>query len=88
MPRQWPPLTAAEIRDCLRRLGWVHERTESTHETWTHVATRRVVVVDSKWSPASSTLIQHFVEQQMGESREGFYCATKTTAKKINKKPR
>jgi predicted RNA binding protein YcfA (HicA-like mRNA interferase family) len=83
VPKQWPPLTADEIRDCLKALGWVFDRRESSHEVWVHETTRQIAVVDVKWNPISSSLHTHLVTAELKLKRLVFYGATKRSARKI-----
>lgn len=88
MPKQWPPLTADEIGACLKALGFVRDRDESSHQIWVHEETRQIVPVDTKWKPVSSSLLKHIVTEQLRMKREEFYGATKSTAKKIGLRKR
>lgn len=83
MARGWPPLTWREIVDCLVALGWVYDRTESSHVVYVHPPTGRAVPVDTNWNPAGSPLMSHFVKYEVAVKRETFYRATKATARKI-----
>lgn len=87
MPKQWPPLTADEIGACLKKLGFHRDHDQSSHQIWVNDATHQVVPIDTKWKPCSSAMLKHVVEQQLRMTRERFYGATKTTAKKIGVKP-
>jgi predicted RNA binding protein YcfA (HicA-like mRNA interferase family) len=83
VPKGWPPLTWQEIVACLEALGFVYDRTESSHRVYVHLTRRRTVPVSTNWSPCSGPMIKHLVVTQAGLTREAFYRATKATARKI-----
>jgi predicted RNA binding protein YcfA (HicA-like mRNA interferase family) len=83
LPRGWPPLTWQEIVACLVALGFVLDRTESSHRIYVNEARHLIVPVDTNWMPCSGPTIKHLVVDQAQVSRETFYRATKATAKKI-----
>lgn len=90
MPRRYPPLTPGEVRDILRNAGFVLLRTESSHEHWEHAdvgGRRRLVTVDSAYDQFDSDRIQTMIAQS-GMDRVEFYCQTRGTARKINKRVR
>ena len=83
MPRGWPPLTWREIVACLEALGFVYDRTQSSHVVYVHHGRRRTVPVDTNWDPCSGPTLSRLVKDQAGVSREAFYGSTKATRKKI-----
>jgi predicted RNA binding protein YcfA (HicA-like mRNA interferase family) len=83
VPRGWPPLHWREICDCLKALGFVHDRTESSHQIWIHPDRRMIVPVDTNWAPCSGPMVKHLVTAQAQVTREEFYRSTKATSKKL-----
>lgn len=83
MPRAWPPLTVAEIADCLRALDCTMDRQQSSHQVWVHRQSGRIGVLDTKWNAVSGPTLKHLVSEQLGFSREVFYRATTRSARKI-----
>ena len=87
MPKKFPPLTRSEIIEILRARGFMFIRRKSTHlhyEGTTHKK-KRLATVDDGIDEYSDDLLKSIIGQS-GLSREEFYCSTKSTAKKINKK--
>ena len=86
MPRKYPPLTPDEVKAILKAWRFTHIRTESSHESWEGTVNRltRNVQVDTKYPQFSIERIKVMISQS-GLTRDQFYRATKTTAKKINK---
>ncbi len=88
MPKKYPPLTVADVRAILKAAGFLHSRTESSHEFWEHEdigGRRRFVTVDTGYSEFDQSLIKTMIAQS-GLSRDDFYCQVASTARKINKR--
>ena len=83
MPRGWPPLTWQKVAACLEALGFVYDRTESSHMSYVHPTRRLTVPVDKNWNPCSGPTICRMVKDQVRVSRKEFYGATKETRRKI-----
>jgi predicted RNA binding protein YcfA (HicA-like mRNA interferase family) len=83
VPRGWPPLTWREIVACLEALGFVYDRTESSHRVYVHPTRRLTVPVDTNWNPCSGPTVKHVVILQARLSRDAFYGSTKATRRKI-----
>jgi predicted RNA binding protein YcfA (HicA-like mRNA interferase family) len=67
----------------LKGLGFVfHRQGKGSHEIWIHMKTRRSVTVDAHYPQIDVSLMKVMVRES-GVTRETFYGATKTTAKKI-----
>ena len=91
MPKKYPQLSRREVLGILKAWNFCYKRShgdDDFYEGFTH-GRRRLVKVQSKvkafWTDRIISMIA-----QSGLSREEFYGATKTTAKKINvpfKKP-
>ena len=68
---------------CLEALGFIYDRTESSHRVYVHLVRRRTVTIDTNWDPCSGPMVCHVVKDQVGVSRETFYRATRATERKI-----
>jgi len=71
------PLTCAEVKRILKRLGFAPEpRSGTSHEKWIKIDGSRkyVVTVDCPKQPFSHDLIR-YMAVQAGVSREAFYAA-------------
>ena len=86
MAKKYPPLSVREVQSILRAWGFRHVRTRSSHEQWLGKVGEldRLVTVDTKYAQFDEKIVGLMIGQS-GLSREEFYCATKTTARKINK---
>lgn len=82
--RKYPPLKQSEMRAILEALGFELDRSNK-HPVYERPADgvrgRRVVPLDD-YDEFDQTLIKRMIEQT-GFTREEFYGATKSTAKKI-----
>lgn len=88
MPRRYPPLTPADVRDILKAAGFVLDRTQGSHEHWEHESLggkRRLVTVDGAYPEFGTDRIRTMIAQS-GISRDDFYRQTAGTARKINKR--
>jgi len=74
------------MRECLIGLGWLYDHSESSHETWVHVKTRQIAVLDTNWDPVSGPMVCHFVRQELKLTRDTFYGASKSTRRKIGRR--
>ncbi len=85
--KKYPSLTVREIQAILEARGFTLLHTSSSHEQWGHDNIddkKRLVTVDTH-GDFGIDLIRSMIRQS-GLTREQFYCSTKKTAKKINKK--
>lgn len=89
MPKKYPTLTPRDVKDILKANGFVLKDTEGSHEQYEGVikGIKRKVTVDITEKDFGDELISSMIRQS-GLSRNEFYCSTKHTAKKINKKLR
>ncbi len=87
MPKKYPPLTPGEVIAILKAWGFRFDRNKGSHEQYEGFigGERKLVTVDTAISAFSDFLMGSMISQS-GLSRDNFYCATKGTAKKINKK--
>lgn len=85
--KKFPPLEPREIKQILLARGFVLDRTEGDHEYYVRVVRGkdRVVQIDTG-CPLISDYWLKLTIKQSGLTREEFYCSTRGTAKKINKK--
>ncbi len=86
MPRKYPPLTPAQVRDILQRHGFALRGTEGSHEQWVHDSVNgkpRHVTVDSGYREFDDDRIKTMIAQS-GLSREEFYGVTKAGRKRLN----
>jgi hypothetical protein len=83
--RKFPPLKQAEMVSIFISLGFVLDRSNK-HPVYERAADKkrpRAVVPVDDYDEFDETLIKSMISQS-GFSREEFYGATKTTAKKVN----
>lgn len=87
MPKKYPPLTYQEVIAILKVRGFFLKDQEGSHEQYDNIvkSKKRKVTVDKNDSPYNDFIIKSMI-QQSGLSREEFYTAIKSTAKKINLK--
>lgn len=87
MPKKYPPLSYQEVLAILKIRGFTFKDQEGSHEQYEGVikGKTRKVTVDRNDSPYDDFIIKSML-QQSGLTRDEFYTATKTTAKKINMK--
>ena len=87
MPKKYPQLTYEEVVAILKARGFIFKDQRGSHEQYegTYNNIVRKVTVDVHDSPYDDFLIKSMISQS-GMSREYFYSATKTTAKKLNLK--
>ena len=87
MPKKSPPLTPQEVITILKKRGLRFDTQEGSHEQYegTIKGKQRKVTVDTAEKEFDNFLIQSMIRQS-GLSRKEFYCSTKSTAAKINKK--
>jgi predicted RNA binding protein YcfA (HicA-like mRNA interferase family) len=85
MPRQYPPLTPAEVIDILKARGFALARTRGGHEYYLGSirGQARLVTVSIHYREFSAQRIVDMIAQS-GMTREEFYGSTKHSAKKIN----
>jgi predicted RNA binding protein YcfA (HicA-like mRNA interferase family) len=85
MPKRYPPLSRREVLAILKALGFELDRTAGSHENYVAFTKEknRVVTVATNKSDFPGHHVKTFIRQS-GFSREDFYGAIKSTAKKIN----
>ncbi len=85
MPKQYPPLTPAEVVKILLARAFVWERTRASHEYYRGLVRGRIrnVTVDRHYSELDVKRVRDMIDQS-SLSRDEFYGSTKETAKKIN----
>ena len=85
MPKKFPSLTYQEVITILKVRGFEFKDQQGSHEQYEAIIKnkKRKVTVDKNDSPYDDFILRSMVEQS-GLSREEFYTATKSTAKKIN----
>lgn len=88
--RRYPALSCSEAKAILRALGFARRKNNAgSHEDWVRNDPKKgflKVTVDCPKAPFDVFLIKSMISQA-GTGRVSFYCATKKTAKKINKSP-
>lgn len=74
MSRWKRPLTAREVRQILRRLGFEHRNTEGGHEQWVRRDPMpfRKVTLDAHLQPFADTLVR-YMAMQAGVTVREFY---------------
>ena len=84
MPKRYPPLTPPEVSSILSARGFVSDRSKGSHVQYrgTIRGVTRYVTVDTGKHEYSDFLMQSMIRQS-GMTREEFYGATKSTARKI-----
>jgi len=87
LPKKHPPLKPSEVISILRARTIIYIGTEGSHAQYEGMikGKKRKVTVDMSEPEFDDFLIKSMIAQS-GLSREEFYCSTKNTAKKINKK--
>ena len=85
MPKQYPPLTPADVVKILLVRGFVWERTRASHEFYRGTVRGRVcnVTVDRHYPEFDVKRVRDMIDQS-GLTREEFFGSTKETARKIN----
>jgi len=81
--KKYPTLTPDEVIKILAAKGFLYTGTEGSHRQYEKGS--RKVTVDVAMRDYGIDLMQSMIRQS-GMDREEFYCATKATAKKINKR--
>ncbi len=76
MSRWKRPLTAREVRQILRNLGFIHRSTEGGHEQWVRAepVPFRKVTLSPHNQPFVDTIVRYMAEQA-GVTVEAFYRA-------------
>lgn len=76
MSRWKRPLTAKEVKQIAKNLGFAHRNTEGGHENWVRETPPpfRKMTIDSHVAPFSNTLIL-YMARQAGVSVRDFYAA-------------
>ncbi|MBI5464367.1 MAG: type II toxin-antitoxin system HicA family toxin [Ignavibacteriales bacterium] len=87
MPEKFPPLTPQEVVAILKARGFSLNNQEGSHAQYVGFfgGVKRRVTVDMAKVDYNDFLIKSMIRQS-GMTREEFYCSTKSTARKINKK--
>ena len=87
MPKKYPPLTPSDLVAILKAWGFKYDRSKGDHDQYEGYikGKRRLVSVDMGQKDFDDFLVKSMVEQS-GLTRVQFYCSTKSTAKKINRK--
>jgi predicted RNA binding protein YcfA (HicA-like mRNA interferase family) len=81
--KKYPPLTPREVQKILRANGFTRTGSRGSHEQWEKGAQK--VTVDTAIDDYGIDLMQSMIRQS-GMTRNHFYCSTRETAKKINKR--
>ena len=87
MPKKYPPLTPQEVINILKKREFKFDTQEGSHQQYkgsTKGETRKVTV-DIAEKDFDTFLMQSMIRQS-GLTRDEFYCSTKATAQKINKR--
>jgi hypothetical protein len=88
--RKYPPLTPSETVAILTALGFHHKKTVGSHAHYERLPKgrfpRAVVTVDTHYKEFDDDLIKNMIDQSR-HTREEFYGATKSTAKKAGVPP-
>lgn len=87
MPKKYPSLTPQEVIDILKARGLSKKTQSGSHAQFEGMLKSQIrkVTVDMAEKDFGKDLIKSMIRQS-GLSRDEFYCSTKKTAKKINKK--
>lgn len=87
MPKKYHPLTPDEVLKILKKRGFIHKSTAGSHSQYEGTIKGQIkkVTVDLAEKEFNDFLIKSMIRQS-GLSREEFYCTTKATALKINKR--
>ena len=87
MPKKYPPLTPKEVINILNKRGFKFVGQEGSHRQYDGIIKerKRKVTVDMAEKDFDNFLMQNMIRQS-GLTRDEFYCSTKTTAQKINKR--
>jgi predicted RNA binding protein YcfA (HicA-like mRNA interferase family) len=88
LPKRYPSLTPSEVIDILTARKFTFKTQNGSHAQYEGIvgSITRKVTVDMAEKDFGRDLIQSMIRQS-GLSRNDFYCSTKKTAKKINRKP-
>jgi len=81
--RSYPPLTPGEVIQILLYRGFEHTGTRGSHAQYEKGSLK--VTVDKGFDVFDPFLLQSMIRQS-GLSKKEFYCSTKATALKINKR--
>lgn len=85
--RKYPPLSPSEVISILKALGFSKARVESSHAHYEKDACprypRSVVTVDTNYKEFDESRIKNMIRQS-NRTREDFYAATKSTARKAS----
>ena len=85
--RKYPPLTPSEVKSIVISLGFKYRRTQGDHAHYEREATgkypRSIVTVDEHYPQFDDDLIKKMIGQSK-HSRDEFYGATKSTARKAS----
>jgi predicted RNA binding protein YcfA (HicA-like mRNA interferase family) len=88
--RKYPPLTPSETVAIVTALGFHHKKTVGSHAHYERLPKGRfptaVVTVDTQYKEFDDDLITTMIDQSR-HTRDEFYCATKSTAKKAEVPP-
>jgi len=83
--RKYPPLTPSEVKSIVGALGFKFRRKDGSHAQYERLATgkypRSIVTIDEHYSEFDDDLIKNMIRQS-NHSRDEFYGATKSTARK------
>jgi predicted RNA binding protein YcfA (HicA-like mRNA interferase family) len=87
LPKKYPPLTPSEVIDILKVWNFEFKTQEGSHAQYEGIINKikRKVTVDMNEAEFDTDLLKSMIRQS-GLSRDQFYCSTKRTAKKINKR--
>lgn len=87
MPKRYPPLSQIEVIQILEARAIVFDRSKGSHSHYEGMVRgkRRLVTVDNSIETYHRKRLKTIISQS-GLTREEFYCSTKHTASKINKK--
>lgn len=85
MPKKYPSLKPKEVIQCLKALGFVYTKSEGDHDYYEKPD--KIVQVDMGEKEGFASPGMQIIINNSGYSREIFYRATKSTAKKIGMPP-
>lgn len=86
-PRSTPPLTPREVKRILTARGFIFSHSRSSHHNYKCKRNGKTytVTVDVGIREFDDNLIKSMIRQS-GMSKQDFYCSTKKTARKIDKR--
>lgn len=86
MPKKYPPLKFKEVSQILKALGFILDHQTGSHQQWyRETANKKYAVTLAKHKKEIPTgTLKNIIHIQSGASREEFYGAIKSTAKKLN----